>query len=72
MVSGLSTGKVVCKTCGEKKVRVKIGKRKTGSIFTDASGKEWLGIKYCPECNVKRSRINMQKLRDKKVVTNEN
>ena len=57
--------KVECKTCGKRKVRVKIGTRKTGSIFTDAAGREWLGLKYCPECNVERAKRYMQKLRSK-------
>ena len=58
------TGKAICKTCGENKVRVKIGKRKTGSIFTNVLGREWNG-KICPECNADRVKVNMQKLRNK-------
>lgn len=58
--------KTTCKTCGESKVRVKIGQRKTGSIFVNELGAEWNGLRYCPECNVKRSKINMQKLRNEK------
>ena len=51
-----------CKVCGEEKIKVKIGKRLTGSIFVGESGKEWSG-RRCPECQIKNTNENMKKLR---------
>lgn len=70
-MSNLSTGKLICKVCSEKKVRVKIGKRKTGSIFVDQVAREWNG-KVCPDCNKNRVKTSMQKLRSKEASENNN
>lgn len=56
--------KVKCKICNELKPKIKIGQRKTSSIFVNEMGKEWFG-KTCPQCNVIRSNNNMKRLRSK-------
>lgn len=57
--------KKMCKICEEEKTRIQIGRRKTGPIFVNEMQKEWNG-RTCPECNVLRSKGNMQKFRSEK------
>lgn len=60
------TNKAVCKTCGIEQVRVKIAQTKTMSVFVNEQGKSWKGLKYCPNCNVKRMAVEMRTLRAKR------
>jgi len=62
---------VKCKVCGIDKIKNKVGKRKTGSIFVNEAGVEWNGL-CCAECNRIRSYRNMTILKHRRKQSNEN
>ena len=58
--------KTLCKVCNESKNRIQFGTfgDSKNKRWVDETGKQWNG-RVCPECQRKRSLVNMHKLRGK-------